>query len=170
MPRYFTQYWDNATWDRESARYEGQLDHTASNLFERRGVRQGDFLYVVTVRRGKLFVAGRMQVEAILSQKEAERHLKTRNLWLASDHAVAKPGRATRMVFNRQVPPDVVQSLRFVTGDGERPPAFISSGVLDSQTMRGVRQLTATSARKLDAILGGRLLPRSTQGTQAMTI
>jgi len=58
------------------------------------------------------------------------------------------------MKFRRRVPTELVQKLRFETKDGPKPLTFKSSGVLDKQTLRGVRTLTRSSVGLLDSILG----------------
>src|SRR2546428_3651803 len=74
--RYFTHYWANDTWE-ENSRQEGKpLIHTASNLFRSRGVAIGDFVYVVTVLAGRLFLLGRIEVGAMLGQVAAESALR----------------------------------------------------------------------------------------------
>lgn len=57
------------------------------------------------------------------------------------------------MDFDREVPPATVAQLRFFGPNGPRPPVFTAPGVLDSQTLRGVRQLTTASTQLLDALL-----------------
>ncbi len=50
MPRYFTHYWTNDTWEnaRRLSAPGATLEHTAGNRFVERGVASGDFVYVVT--------------------------------------------------------------------------------------------------------------------------
>ena len=50
MKRYFTNYWKNDTWDDNVARIEDDPDepveHTADNMFRKRGISKGDSVYI----------------------------------------------------------------------------------------------------------------------------
>lgn len=153
MTTYYTQYW-SSKW-LKAADMDGEImDHTAGDKFVKMGVAPGDFIYVVTVQRGHLYLLGRMQVGKICSQKEAERVLGTSNLWEGKDHLIARSGTGSPTRFDRQVPIRVVRRLQFESpSGGSKPLKFISNGVLDRQTLRGVRKLTASSAAMLNGIL-----------------
>lgn len=93
MPRYFTHYWTNETWERRRRRWEsdlqeGTLDYAASNVFFERGVQPGDFLYPIMVMSGRLYLLGRLQVDQLCEFEEAASTLGTEDLWKASDYAV----------------------------------------------------------------------------------
>ena len=151
MPRYFTHYWRNDTWESRRERADGsELSHTAGNLFRRRGVRPGDFIYVVTVLKGRLFLGSKMEVDKILSQREAKAELGN-DIWQASEHIIGKTG--THWWSDREVPLAVARRLRFKTSDGAIPPLFVPGGGLYKQTLRGVRELTKASAAELDRLL-----------------
>src|SRR2546426_3577217 len=125
--RYFTHYWANDTWA-ENSHAEGEpFRHAASNLFRSRGVASGDFVYVVTVQEGRLFLAGRIEVDRVLGQEDAEARIGQGPLWPAGDHIVAKPGTEKPVRFHRKVPPDVVNRLRFIGGDGPAVPTLLDS-------------------------------------------
>ena len=153
-PRYFTHYWSNPTWQQSRAfTTDGQLlDHIISNQFLQRGVSPGDHVYVVTVLHGALYVLVKLRVGAITDQDGAAQALgmPVDSEW--DEYILADA--STPMDFDRQVPLPVAEALRFVAGDGEpRPMKFKTTGVIDTQTMRGVRQLTAESAALLDGLL-----------------
>src|SRR4051812_34130190 len=93
------------------------LDHTASNQFRAREVAPGDWMYVGYIEDGRLFLLARMQVAAVLSQDEAEKRLNE-PLWKADDHLVGVPGTCTPITFDREVPRDVLQQLRFAAKAG----------------------------------------------------
>jgi 5-methylcytosine-specific restriction enzyme A len=155
MPRYFTHYWTNETWERErgyqeSGRTENLLSHTASNQFVERGIDSGDFLYPVTVMEGALYVLGWMKVGRVCSAEEAASILGTYDLYEASDHAVA--AEATPKHFDLEVPLEVIERLTFISDKSPRPK-FSSPGPLDRQTLRGVRELEPRSAAELDKLL-----------------
>ena len=70
MTRFFTHNWSNATC-RQEREVAGLLEHTAGNQFLRRGVRPGDFVYVVNVSSGRMRVIGRMKVARIVGRRKA---------------------------------------------------------------------------------------------------
>ena len=155
-PRHFTHYWSNDTWQayRATATDGELLDHIAGNVFTERGVSPGDMVYVVTVLRGALHLLGKLQVAFVADAETAAAALGTTpdHLWEADDHVVADA--ATPMDFDRQVPLSVAEQLRFVSGDDEPKPMKFKGGMIDQQTMRGVRRLTPQSALLLDGLLG----------------
>ena len=55
--------------------------------------------------------------------------------------------------FDRTVPLAVVQALRFVSSGETKPLKFQADDLIDRQTLRGVCELTAESAARLDALL-----------------
>ncbi len=152
-PRYFTHYWTNKTWKWNASSSNELLNHTAGNLFNDRKVTIGDVVYVVTVIKGKLYVCGRLKVGIVCDLSEAARILNwgTDELWQAEEHLIA--AEATPMNFNREIPLELTQSLKFKTGEGLKPLAFTSQEHLDKQTLRGVRELDEESALELDRLL-----------------
>jgi hypothetical protein len=152
MKRHFTCYWTNATC-KGHADYEGNpLEHTSGNRFVKSGVESDDSVYVVTVRKGLLYLIGRLTVARICSRAEAQEVLGTDDLWDAKDHIIAAS--ATPMRFEFKVPIDITEKLLFIRKSGavERP-VFKKSGYLDQQTLRCVRKLSPESARLLDKLL-----------------
>lgn len=101
-----------------------------------------------------LFLLGRIEVGAILGQEQAEATMGEA-LWIAEEHVLARSGTENPMRFKREVPLEVAKRLRFMGGQGPAlAPQLDSEGVLDRQTMRGVRELTASSAAELDRMIG----------------
>lgn len=156
MSRYFTHYWNNSTWLKQkvSSYPDDVLEHTASNLFVSRGVQNGDFIYVVTVIKGTLFVLGKMKVAQICDQATAAEYLQCdpERLWDATDHLIA--AFSTRMNFEQTIPVDIALKLQFINSTSTAPLVFRTDTMLDTQTIRGVRQLTLESARVLDELVG----------------
>jgi hypothetical protein len=135
--RDYLFYW------RPSTPRGGLLDHIASGQLAR--VSKGDHLWVVTVAGKKLILFGKMTVDAIVSQRAAERRLKGRkDLWKADYHAVTKDGTAQAM-GNIDLTERALE-LRF-QGTKDRLPADFTGSNL--QTMR---LLTAPSADLLEEI------------------
>ena len=76
---------------------------------------------------------------------------KAEDLWKATDYVIATS--ATEMHFHLQVPPAITQGLLFVASKSSKPLRFVQAGTLDTQTLRGVRQLDDASVRSLDGLL-----------------
>lgn len=151
MPQNFTHYWaGNAREENE----EGEpLDHTAGNDFTRRGVKVGDNVYVFNILRGRLYFFGRLTVgEILFSDAEAEKRIGY-TPWSGDEHLIAKKGTATPMRFERQLPIEIVKRLEFHSPSGVKGLAFINDTELDRQALRGVRRLTAPSAKLLEETL-----------------
>ena len=154
MPRYFTHYWQNQTWERNrSYREEGVLDYIAGNLFEERGVRAGDIVYVVTAIKGALYMCGKLIVGRICDVDKAIAILdcEASELWPANEYVIAAA--ATPMNFNLRVSLQLTRRLRFISGNGTKLLTFKSPNHLDPQTLRGVRELDRASAAELDKLL-----------------
>jgi hypothetical protein len=152
--RSFTTYWKNKTWNEHALEIPGgdPLDHTASNNFRDRGVSAGDSVYVVTVKQGRLLVAGKMIVGQVCGRADAENILGTTNLWDAQDHLIASA--STPIDWELEIPIDEVENLEFIGSAGARVPlVFKYPGYIDQQTLRGIRRLTSDSAGKLDQYL-----------------
>jgi len=154
MPKYFTHYWANKTCDhhKDVLKLEGkQLDHTAGSLFTDRGVNNDDTVYVITVRKGELFLIGKLQVKEVCNKTQAKKFIDYEP-WDAPDHLIAK--KCTPMRFDRSVSYTTSKSLEFESPKGTKSPVFVpGTKKLDQQTLRGVRELTAASAAQLDSLL-----------------
>jgi len=66
------------------------LSHTANDQFRDVRVAPGDRVYVVGTRAGELLLLGRITVERIVDQDEAERHFG-HPVYVASDHLLGHP-------------------------------------------------------------------------------
>lgn len=154
MTKFFTHYWQNHTWvNNVDDVPEGELlEHTAGNLFKSRGVEIGDVVYIVTVKKGNLFLGGCLTVGKICNVKQAARELKTTpaKLWIADEHVIASE--ATTIQKNLRVSLETTKKIRFVSSNNSTLK-FTAPGNLDKQTLRGVRQLTEASANLFDECL-----------------
>lgn len=135
------------------------LAHTASNLFEARGITRGDRIYVGHVENRRLCLIGRLEVADIVSRRTAEQRLGA-DLWDARDHAFATRGCSTAKKFGIRVPDQIVRSLRFQAKTWDAKTALRitdlkldAAGRLDPQTTRTVRRLTVGSASQLEGLL-----------------
>jgi hypothetical protein len=162
MRRYYTHYWTNDTWRREARRADpkaknkkkrewGLLNHTAGNVFKRRGVKSGDVVYVITIMDGELIVGGKIIVDKILNQSQAGLYLgqPAEKLWEAADHLVMPIRQAEYFNPKNKVPFSVSSRLGILNSSGTRFPKCIEKK-LDSQTMRGVCELSHSASQALD--------------------
>lgn len=150
--RYFTHYCSKETYRNEAWLAGEPFNHTAGNLFRKRDVKSCDFVYSWSFSEGRLLLGARMQVDRLVSQKEANALYKE-GAWEAADHVVAKARTGTRIRYDRPVPASVIRKLKFISSNGIRPPKFNRAGKVDPQTFRGVRELTRESAALLDGLL-----------------
>ncbi|MBK6857642.1 MAG: hypothetical protein IPG97_14105 [Microthrixaceae bacterium] len=159
--KFWTHYWTHETtvFPEEAVRKRKvplALDHTAGNAFRKRGVRPGDAVYVVSYHRGVIRLLGRMTVERVVDQGEAESVLGYEP-WKASDHLLAVAGESTDHYFDVVLTADQVNELRFVGHGGKVVGIkFNRRGDPDQQTLRSVRELTAETASFLDEVLAER--------------
>jgi hypothetical protein len=156
MSRYFTHYWKKDTCDYhyDVLKFEGRpLDHTPGDSLIKRGAAVGDLIYVVTMRDGRLFLVGKMQVGKIINSDEEAEACIGYEPWPAFRHLIAKS--CTPMHFNRSVPLSITRCLRFRTSSGVTLLKFRPEDrdKLDPQTLRTPRELTPGSATELDGLL-----------------
>ena len=154
--RFFTQYCPNEDWFAEQEILERDpearlFDYTASSLFRKRGVAAGDALYLVTVLSGKLYLAGRMEVGEVVSLDEARRRFPGKRVWGVPDHVFARS--VTPLDYARSVPVSITARLLFYKAGKLSTLKFAKPGWLDSQTLRGIREMPEATAETLDALL-----------------
>jgi hypothetical protein len=109
----------------------------------------GDKVFIVSFRAGRLLLGGAMIVGRLTSQRRAEL-VRGEQLWRASDHVLARPPFET-LRHDLEMSESVVRQLRFLPD--LRPPVFTHNDQLDSQTLRGLRELTSDAAALLDGFL-----------------
>ncbi len=151
MARYFTQLWaqsQNHWLQAEEVLAHKPLRHTSGNQFEKRNVKPGDYIYVVTVVNRQLYLIGRLQVDRICSQREAEQLMSTKNLWEAGQHAIAKKSTSIRMQHDLLVPRKRAERLTFITRKGCK-----TLGLIDGRRLQTMRELSEESAKMLDQLL-----------------
>jgi len=158
MPKYFTHYWTNTTWDEMSAILEqysdGKLFRAGSNLFNPQKIKKGDQVYIVTIKQGLLYLGGRIIVDHILPHNKAVNFQDWGYpLWEANYHIIMNKMSAGYFKHLNKISNEVTQDLRFRSTGGLRKLKYEDKGILDRQTLRGVRQLTKKSAERLDQFL-----------------
>ncbi len=154
--RFFTQYCPNEDWFREQEELENNpnarlFDYTASSLFLKRGAAVGDYLYLVTVISGQLHLAGKMEIGEIVSLREASRRFAGERLFQVSDHIFAR--QVTPLDYARDVPLPITARLLFYKDKRLSTLKFSKPGWLDSQTLRGIREMPQETAERLDELL-----------------
>jgi hypothetical protein len=154
MVRYWTCHWQFRLWrDDVNTEFE-PIDGSGSNKFGERGVAPGDFVYIVSLSAGHLYLGGRMPVKRIVSRDEAIRIFGTDNLYDNDEWVVDEDKSGTPLHLHRRLAPAVTKQIVCIMADGsERGLCFVDESNLDNQATRGVRQLTPESAELLDRII-----------------
>jgi hypothetical protein len=148
MTRFFTY-----NWQYKEARKEPQgepLGHTWGSRFSGRKIEPGDRVYVVSMLAGRMYLLGSMQVASVVTKDEARRILGSEP-YDAPEHLIAATCTPAHLI---EPPIETVRELRFVSGSKRKALAFREGGVLNPQTLRGLRELDAESASRLDELLG----------------
>jgi hypothetical protein len=159
MQRHLLTYWP---WEMVCYEFEyvRVLAHDASNKFLHSNVAPGDIVWYVTVPvdegrlTGRLFLFGRLEVDAILhSNEEAQKYLEqTFGLTYevrddASIHIFARPG--TQETYNLVDITALAGSLRFESSSGRDRLTVDGNGVANTFELRSNRTLTAPSVELL---------------------
>jgi hypothetical protein len=108
------------------------LDHTPSDQLGK--VHPGDTFWVVTIRGRRLYLLGPIVTLQVVSQREAERRLGTKDLWPALLHAIAKPATIVKAKFLDLTP--VARRLRFIGRITRLPQGFTG------RSFQKIRRLT----------------------------
>jgi hypothetical protein len=158
MARYFTHYWTNKIWiemaELLSKYVWGKLTRAGSNQFENKKIMPGDHVYVVTIFDGKLIFGGKIVVDKVLGQNEAQKYENWGyKIWEADKHVTMPLSQAGYFTPENIIPISVVRRLEFISGSSVRKLTFVDDQRLDVQTLRNVRELEPSSARLLDEYL-----------------
>lgn len=137
--RHILQFWKV---EQADANVGQRLDHTASAQFDR--VSPGDVLWIVTVRDHRLKLLGRLVVDAIVNQREAERRLGRTNLYPAPLHAISARGIEAVREIDIQ---DIAGKLRFNSPHDRL--TFRHPDVTDGKQLQSLRELSEKAAEEL---------------------
>ena len=144
MTRHYLVYWRSQSLESARAR-DPVLDHASSSQF--RFIDSGDVLWLVTVRKGKLFLVGKLIVGDRTDSTSAVRVLGRDIAHSGRYVALAKPGTEEEM---RDIPlDDIVNLIRFNSTTNDR--FTISRGKINPQQMQMKRQLTDSSCHLINA-------------------
>jgi hypothetical protein len=153
-PRYFTHQWTE-----DCCRYSIELGDTgkplggsAGSIFEVRGVRPRDFLYIVSHHLGVTYLIGRMRVKKLWDRKDFDAIYPNNDIWPSSEYAEGEWG--TPIIFDRPIPIPLLKTLVFTNKRGqEKWLPIVDNHLKHHEAIRGVRRLTEASARDLDNLI-----------------
>ena len=133
--------------ERRAGNVGATLSHTANKQVRARGVGPGDRVYVVATDHGRLLLLGRLDVERVVDQTEAERHFGE-EAYEAPDHLI---GMGTELRLDRVVPEQIARKIERESGKR----LVIASGEyrVDGNSLRTTGRITEESAALLDALL-----------------
>jgi hypothetical protein len=148
MGRFFTYCWQH----REMLRHrEGApVGFAYGSQFARRGVCPDDEVYIVSVHRGRVYLLGKMLVRLVSHSADEFRRYAGWEPEPAAEYLLAEASTPARLVA---LPVELIRSLRFGRGKQLVGLAFRGEELVDRQSLRSVRRLSAASARALDELL-----------------
>lgn len=150
MSDAYITLWSQPQIEVERRRANGveRLEHTASAQFRRAGVSPEDRVYVVGTRDGQLLLLGRLNVERVVGQREAEDFFGY-EVYDAPDHLI---GTGSVLAIDRLVPEDVVRGIERESGK----PIKVDSDPfrVDANSLRTTGRITPESAALLDGVIG----------------
>ncbi len=127
--------------------HASRLDHTANDQFERAGVEPGDRVYVVATREGRLLLIGRLMVERVVDQREAERHFG-RAVYKARNHLI---GTGTPVRLDQEVSEEDARAIERESGRSLKidPHEYR----VQAMSLLSTGRITDASAENLDRLL-----------------
>lgn len=154
MPRFWLCHWQFRYWNALHNQPGVPVIASGSNSFSKRGVSPGDYLYVVSISEGHLYLGGRMRVSRIGTRNEAVRALGHDGLWDAEEWALGSSREGTPLNLRRRLSNDVTRQILYIPSKGPvKPLAFKAPNRLDEQATRGLREIVPESAKLLDRVL-----------------
>lgn len=127
---HYLQYWKHHSDDQQIV-----LDHTASDQLGK--VHPGDIIWVITIKARRLYLLGPIVTLQVVSQREAERRLGTKDLWRAVFHVIARPSTIVKGRLLDLTP--VAARLRFIGRVTRLPQGFTG------RSFQKIRRLTPES-------------------------
>lgn len=135
MPRYFTYCFNR----KGAAALAGRDGEPLRQIWGSRfaGIQAGDQIYIISVQSGRLQLICRLTVGTVDVQG-----------------GQIQASQSTPVAITRVLDIETVARLRFNNRKEPVPARMNEEGLLDPQTLRGVRELTPESAALLDRLLG----------------
>jgi hypothetical protein len=148
MGQFFTYCWQHS----EVLRYrDGEpIVFAYGSQFTRRGVGQGDEVFIVSLHCGCVHLLGKMRVRAITKSADDCRSYAGVDPEPAAEYLVAEAYTPARLT---PLPHDLARSLRFLRGKKQVGLVFRDELRVDHQSLRSVRRLCAESAEVLANLL-----------------
>ena len=140
--RHFLQYWllDQVETVFESDR---ELEHGGSNQYDKRGVKVGDVVWIVTLNEsGEFVLAGRIGVEDRVTYDQAVAMYPTDEVFEKRLHIIASKKNAELM--REIVIGDIAEQIRFESANRDR--LTVVDGGVDPKQLQTIRRLTPASA------------------------
>jgi predicted HNH restriction endonuclease len=106
-------------------------------------------VYVVATDRGRLLLLGRLKVDRIVDQREADRHF-SRPVYEAPDHLI---GAGTPLRLDHVVPEQIARRIK--RESGKRLAIARDRYQVDANSLRTTGRITPASAAMLDSLLDG---------------
>jgi hypothetical protein len=145
----FTYSWQH----REVLRYRdgAAVVFAYGSQFARRGVCPDDAVYIVSVHRGRVHLLSKMLVRLVThSADDFRRYAGLDSEPEAKEYLLAAAYTPARRV---PLPAEIARSLRLFRGQKLVGLAFRGEDLVDRQSLRSLRRLSAESAAALDALL-----------------
>jgi hypothetical protein len=135
---------------------EKHIRYAAGDQFLKRGVAPGDSVFIVTVRKGIVYLGGVIRVKLVTDRAAAANTLgiPSAELWDASEFILPAPSDADIFRPNLALTDRLVDDLQLLHGKADiKPPKRDASGGVDRQTFRGIRRLAPGEEAKLEVLL-----------------
>ncbi len=148
----YTFLWNNDTWDQRAKSDDDAVDYIAGeNKRPFSTFVKGDEVFVITVKKGNLYIGGRLVVgDGPVLKVEAEKLLGRTNIINKDLYFIAEKQAIDKFRAAKLVDLEVAKNLDLITSKGERKkPNLDKSGGIDRQAFRIPFQLTKASADKL---------------------
>ena len=126
--------------------------HTGGDDYIKKAVQSGDILFTIIIKKGIIYLIGKLFVGKILSYEQAKEILLDKYEPInKSDHIFAKPETITNFRKDLIIPLEILQKIRFKSRKMVLP-LILKNGKVDGQAI-GLREITNDSADLLDSLL-----------------
>lgn len=140
----YLSYWkpDKVDWEVPGS---DLIDYSASQQYHK--IRPGDQVYILTSDAGKMYLVGRIIVDAVMGRQETAMRLGRSPEYIADYYILPAPGTAVPVVLIECI--DVLRKV-YTIADGRPEPI---KRPIKAQRFQTMRQITAGSATLLDDLL-----------------
>lgn len=115
---------------------------------------KGDLLYIVACFDDKVYLMGRLDVDAVLDSTEAAKRFRgnASKFDKLPDHAVCAKGDEGYLYYGLVIPNETVAKLKFASGAKPRMKESAAGPVPDGQPFRTLRELSADAVDMLETL------------------